>query len=219
MPNDDPDVVVSPPPDDKGQGTPRQQQSNDDWEARYKGLQRATEEKRLAAEKERNDLQQQLDDLRTQLEGASSDAKSLEGSKSELQEQVDKLNKQLAVSETEQQKLAGELSRQKVIMDDFPELQSMADFLPKSDDIDSFRETATQFAERLKAQTEAAVKNALRGATPTPRGANEGQVPGQSELDTAYEKVMSLAGMPGKEQEYRTAYDLYVQLTDLQTQQ
>lgn len=170
-------------------------------EESYKGLQRA-------AEKQRRELETKLQELTKQLEGTSTELeaqKLLAAEKVTLQDQLKTLATTLDQTQKDREVLNRTIAQQNIILGEFPTLAPLAGFIPTAPDDDTYRSNAKNFEAALSKYVTGAVKQTLEGASP-PSGKTKSDIPTAAEEDKAWNKVYSLAGVPGKEKEYEEAY-------------
>lgn len=171
----------------------------------YKGLQRTVNErneeiKRLKGENQ--SLNQEIEDLKESMEKGDI-------VRADLQKSIRETNERIEALETENQQAKKEAMKNRVLMEKFPDLQHLKEYIPDADTEEDFVENASAFKEKLGKQVDSEVTRELEGSTPPVDGDDNG-VPSQEEVDQLYDKAMSLAGLSGKQEEYDAAYDKYL---------
>lgn len=175
-------------------------------EASYKGIQRAAEKQKIKLEQELAALRAQLEGVATELE----EAKMLAEEKTKLEKAQTELNTSVAALQAERDKLTRKLTHQSIILSEFPSIASLAAYIPDAETEEAFRANATQFSQALATYLKSAVNLDFAGSTPPIDGGNSSA--SSEQTDELWEKVYALAGVPGKEEEYR---ETYAKLQDL----
>lgn len=203
VPTDDPKQTTagSTPPDD---GTPKGYVS----EESYKGLQRVLTKKDTDLEK----LQTQVDDLSTQIEEVKGTSTGLATSKSDLETQLEEAKSSTETLQTERDDLSKKVERQSVIMTDFPQLATLADYIPPADDAEGFKKNAEDFSNALGVFVKDGVTEKITGATPPVPVGKEDTTAQQAEIDQLWETMMKTGGNPEKLDDFETAQKRYEEL-------
>lgn len=202
----------TPPADPPPEATPPKKETpspepSDDFEKKYKGLQSASEKQRQKLADNLEVEQDKVTELTKQLAEAGGSAELLTAEKEAKTKELDEAQAQLATITDEKKAVEDQLERQEVIASDFPSLTGLGDYIPKGDTIEDFKANAEKFKEKMGSRVDDAVDEKLKGATPqVPTGDDEVS---STEKDKAYNKVSSLAGVAGKEEEYQIALDVY----------
>jgi DNA repair exonuclease SbcCD ATPase subunit len=182
-----------------------------DWEARYKGLQRASEKKRNELEQQLTKAKSDLESATTLLEEVKSDTGSLESKRSEAERAKEELENEIQTLAKDREALEKQLNQQTIIMSEFPQLAPLAKFIPTAIDEESFRQTASEFNSALTQYIDKGVDASLTGASATfEKGDNEKLVD-TSELDKAWDTVYKYGGIPGHEKDVEAANALIME--------
>lgn len=169
-------------------------------EESYQGLQRVVAKK----DKELLDLKGKMETLSTQLEELKANSSQLTGTKSTLEKSLEDAQSQLESLEADRNKLDKQLKQQGIVMSEFPNLAAVAGYIPQADTDEEFRENAKKFSDALGAFVKTGVQEVITGSTP-PQPPGDDTV-GETEEDRLWDEVYSLAGVQGKEREYKEAY-------------
>ena len=171
--------------------------SGEDWESRYKGQQRVMAKKDAQIQ----ELQDKLDKMNTRLEEliptvdqTKKEKGELEGAKAELEKQLEEARQDALLAKSK-------LAQTEIIMQEFTDLSPVAEWIPPSDDPDTFRANATKFREAIGSMLENKVKDVMVGSSP-PQPAGKDGLASSAEEDELWQKLMTTAGIPGKEEEY-----------------
>jgi hypothetical protein len=199
------DVVVeeeTPSLEDDTQTTDTKSSSQqDDYEARFKGLQRTYNK----AQSKLKALEEREADL---LEAAETSKQS----EQELKSQLDKLQKEQEDAKSELDNLTGELATQSaknkrmlLILSDFPELAKFeaAGLLPDAVDEDEMAEKFEAFSEALQSTVSTNVQQKLVGASPTDSGTTSTKPVRTAEQ--VYSRLQQLAGT--RDEKLRAEYE------------
>jgi chromosome segregation ATPase len=184
----------------------------DDWEARYKGLQKVASKKDATIA----DMQGKLDKLTSDLEEMRASSSGTQAQRDDLARSKDDLQKQLTTLQAERDRMATSLARQAIIIDEFPTLVKLSKFIPESQTDDEFRGKAKELQEELQAAVNAAVKQTMTGASPAQPKSKQAMVT-DAEEDQLWRTVTSLAGIPGKEAEFAEARDRWAKIQNSKT--
>jgi hypothetical protein len=184
-------VVVQTPPANTPAATP------EDWEKKYKGLQRAM-----------NSKQVEVDGLNDKIVSLMATIEELKSGKVSTETQVTKLNGDLQTAlnslKAEQQKVATsstETERLKLLVKEFPTLAAFetAGLLPSANTVDEMRSKFKAFQETLSQTVGQNVQKTLQGSSiPTGQAA-----PLALTEDQLFEARMKVAGVKGKEAEFQ----------------
>lgn len=191
---------------DQQSGGSDDQKTTVDWEARYKGLQSASEKQRTALQKSVEDLQTKLTAATEQLEQSNLTSSDVQKAQEQAKQEIEQIKGQLDAATQERDKLTAQLNRQAIIMKDYPALARFSDFIPAAEDDDQFKTNLQNFQEALNSYVQAGVKDTLSGSSPPPGGDQGTRMVSESEEDKLWKQVYSLAGIPGKEREYEEAF-------------
>jgi seryl-tRNA synthetase len=205
---DDTDTTAT---EDKSQQSDDDNSQDIDWEARYKGLQRASEKKRNELEQQLTKAQSELESTTTELESVKSDTGSLESKRTEAEKAKEELENEIQNLSIEKETLEKQLNQQNIIMSDFPQLAPLAKFIPSATDDDSFRQTATEFNEALTQYVDRGVDVSLQGASPTFEKGDDEKLADDSELDKAWDTIYKYGGDPEKQDEVDAANALIME--------
>jgi hypothetical protein len=180
----------------------------EDWETRYKGQQKLTAKREQTIQR----LQDKLDALTEKHEEAVNAGEKSAKEKTDTEKQLAELSAQLDAARVEQQALQTSLEQNSIVMEKFPDLTPLAKYIPTGDTAEEFAQNAEAFQKDIAAFVDAGVKTAMNGASPpTPDGKT--QLATQAEKDSAYDAVVALAGVSGKEAEYEKARQKWVELS------
>lgn len=203
-------------PEDKGTDDPNQQSADDDtppgdtdgdddddrdWKASYEGLQKVVGRKDREAATLRKKLEKQTEDFEDQKATSSTAATS----QKDLEKQLKETKDQLGDLETERDQLNNQLSQSTLVMEKFPEIAKLAQYIPPGDTAEDFEANAKKFAEDVGLHVEAGVDKKLEGASPPAPPGEEGIVT-QNELDTLYDELSELGKDPAKNAEYEKKF-------------
>lgn len=175
-----------------------------DWEDRYKGLQRASEKKRTSLEKTIADLQEKLAATTETLETINSDASAQQTARQEAENKIAEIQSSLEGIQKERDELSAQLERQNIILKEYPSLAPFANFIPSGADDETFRSSLSEFADALKVYVKEGVKETISGSSHVTQ--DDDTMATGAEEDQLWNTVYSLAGIPGKEQEYQEAH-------------
>lgn len=210
----DPDHAGDPPappdPDKQPAGDPKppEPKKTENWEERYTGLQKTVAKKDDQITK----LQERIDQLIADLEELRTNASSTEKDKTTLETSAKQLQDQMATLTSERDGLKKQLAQQQIIISKFPHLAHLAKYIPPADTDEAYIENATNFAADLKAAIDSGVKDLLKGASP-PQPPDDRKPPTEDQEEVAYRKMVKLAGVIGKEDEYETARKAWLDLS------
>jgi Skp family chaperone for outer membrane proteins len=180
---------------------PAQPEPTENWEDRFKGLQRTFDKR----QKDFSTLQEKYDNL---LETAESTKQA----ERERQAQLDALQKDLEAAKEGLDKATGELAaqeakgkRMQLIMSEFPDLAKFeaAGLLPNADTDEEMTEKLTAFRDALNSTVKANVERQVVGASPAPSGTTA-TAPVRTAADI-YSRLQQLAG--ARNDEDREEYD------------
>jgi len=206
----------SPAPDPKkqqaGDSPPTPSPKGEDWEARYQGLQKVLAKKDATIV----DLQAKLDKLMADFEELRSTSATFEKDKTALETQTKTVQDQLTTLTSERDTLKRQLAQQQLLIQKFPQLAHLAKYIPPADDDATFEVNAKAFADDLALAITAGVKDTLTGSSP-PASHGTGEPVTEDEEEALYRKVTSLAGRPGKEEEYEATYKQWLTLKKVET--
>jgi hypothetical protein len=192
--------------------TTTQSQQSVDWEARYIGLQKASEKKRTQLETSYAEAQKKLDDATAQLEELKTSSTDLSKVKDEAEQAKQKLETDLQALRVERDNLSKQIAMKDLVIKEFPDLVPLIGFLPAADNEEQLRQYAGSFSTALKLYVEKGVKSALEGSSPPATGGTT-TLPTSDEGDRLYDTAVKLAGVPGKEreaQEAKKAWESYM---------
>lgn len=201
-PQTTPTTVATPEPTPQPSTPPQ----SEDWETRYKGLQKTVAKKDEAI----TELQKKLETLTANLEELRVTHGTTEQQKQLVEQSRQTLEKQLAEVKAERDNATKTLREQAIIMTEFPQLAKLSKYIPPATTEEDFRKNAAAFAEDMSKAVSTGVKDAMTGATPPQKGAEP--MANEAEEDRLWTKVTSLAGIPGKEAEYEEARAKWVKL-------
>lgn len=205
---DDKEPTLTDPSDTKDTKEQQSTSSGEDWESRYKGQQRVMAKKDAQLQK----LQEQLDTLNTRIEELLPTVDKSTKEKEALQATKTTLEEQLEEAKQDANAVKQQLAQTEIIMQEFPDLATVAKYIPPSEDDDTYRKNAKAFSEAVQGLLDENVKDVLSGSSPGQPAGNEGMAT-SAEEDALWSKLMACAGVLGKEQEYE---ELYAQWMTLQ---
>lgn len=196
-------TTTDPPPQTTAGSTPPTDEPPKGYvtEESYKGLQRVVTQKDTdldKAKKSIEDISAELEELKTDSTGLTSDKSNLETKLEEAKTSVDNL-------QSERDNLSNQVERQTVIMTEYPHLATVAEYIPPADDVEGFKENAKAFSEALGGFVDAGVKTKITGATPPTPAGKEDTTAQQAEIDALWDTVGKTAGIPGKEEVFLKA--------------
>lgn len=193
--------------DDNSQQSDDDDASQDeDWEARYKGLQRATEKKRTNLEGKLTKAESDLESKTTELEGMKSDSGSLESKQKEAETAKGDLENEVQSLQEKHDQLENQLNQQNIVMSEFPQLAPVAKFIPNAESDEDFRTGAKEFNDAISTMIDTGVESSLKGSSATfKEGDSDDLDPGDKELDAAWETVYKYGGDPDHVEEYEAA--------------
>jgi peptidoglycan hydrolase CwlO-like protein len=168
-------------------------------EESYQGLQRVVAKK----DNELESLKKQIETLSTQLEETKADTSKLTGTKGQLEQELQDAKTKLTELETSRDGLDKQLRQQGIIMQEFPNLATLAQYIPPADDDDQFRANAKNFSEAMSAFVKSGVKQVMQGGAPPQPPSDD--TASETEEDQLWRTVYNTAGVPGKEKEYEEA--------------
>jgi len=201
------------PPDSKKQPAgdppkPPEPKKEENWEERYIGLQKTVAKK----DGQITTLQEKIDQLVADLEELRTNASATEKDKTTLETSARQLQEQMATLTSERDGLKKQLAQQQVIINKFPQLAHLAKYIPPAETEEDFIKNATDFAADLKTAIDSGVKDLLKGASP-PQPPDDRKPPTEDAEEVAYRKMVKLAGVPGKEEEYEVARKAWLELS------
>lgn len=213
--------TVPPGPDEQPvaeTATPGQTEAGTDWEARFKGQQRAYNELKAqfdTLKAERDSLAKQLSEAQEKLKAieekaakAKGEASELSASKSALEEKIAKLEEQLGQLKAEREKTDAQLERMRLVINEYPDLAPYeAKGLLRSDLADDkLKEYLDEFRSLVVAQAQQAATSFASGATPPPAG---------SDLSTLTETdiVNRMMELDSNSEDYRRLEQILINLT------
>jgi len=179
----------------------------EDYEARYKGLQKVMAKK----DQQLVDLQARLDTLATQMEELRPQVDQSSRQARELEESKGSLEKELEKAKAEAQMAKQRLAQSTIIMKEFPQLNELTEYIPQSDDEDVFRESAKALDAKVKMIVDAQIKRLMAGAT-APQPSGKQSIESSAEADRLWDELMRVAGVPGKEREYADLNSKWIKL-------
>jgi len=196
------------PPTTAGASTPSTQQGGENWEERFKGLQRIYQKK----QGEEVELRAKIDTL----QASSEESKQSETALMKQLEDLKKLSEQASAEldnlnkELETQKFIGQ--RTHLIMSEFPELARFEaeGLLPSADTEDDMRAKFAKFRDTIKASVDSGVQERMVGVAPA-GGAGGGTTPTRTKVDV-YAEITRLAGR--RDPESRVKYDALIKEWD-----
>lgn len=168
-------------------------------EESYQGLQRVVAKK----DKELEDLRTKTTTLSETLEELKSDSTQLAGTKGDLEKQLQDSQAQVQTIQAERDALDKQLRQQGIIMQEFPNLASVSQYIPSAEDDDKYRENAKAFSEAMSAFVKTGVQQVISGGTP-PQPASD-DTASETEEERLWRDIYSFAGVAGKEKEYNEA--------------
>ncbi len=178
-----------------------------DWEASYKGLQRASEKKRNELESQLAKAKTNLESTTTELEEAKSDSGSLETKQKEAAEAKEKLENEVQTLQDEHGALEKKIKQQTIVMSEFPHLAPVAKFIPIANDEEGYRKGAEELSTAINTMIDDGVKTSLDGSSATFKTGEEEEITdSDNELDEAWDTVYATAGNPEKLEEYNKAF-------------
>jgi len=174
------------------------------WEERYKGLQAASEKQRVKLEKEAREAKDKLDQTLADLEAARASGTTASQTTDKLSKDLEALQTQVSALTAEKTALAAKITRQNIVITEFPELAQLSEYIPDAPTDEQFRANAQKFAQTLEGHVKSKVDGLVNTSTSAPP--SHKAPPSATEIDRAWDEVYSTAGVPGKEAEYQKAY-------------
>jgi len=175
-----------------------------DWEKAYKGLQKkydVLKQKYDKSEETIAELETKKAELEIQLEGKAKEFNTTKSSVDKFQQDLQTLQNQLKVKDVE-------LARNRIVMKEFPDMGSLVDTLPKTDDPEQFREALKQLKTTIDSRVEDEIQKRLKGTQ-----VNDSEGPGKfsdtpeaETIDTLYSKLLQFPAVRTQKQE--TEYQL-----------
>jgi hypothetical protein len=193
-----------PPP-----GKPEGDDDDRDWKASYLGLQKVVNRK----DKEVETLKTKLDKLVEDFEDSKATSSSTEKVKGDLEKQLKEAQTSLSGLESERDQLNNQLIQTNIVMEKFPEIAKLAQYIPAADDAETFEANAKKFAEDVGALVETGVDKKLKGASPPAPPGEEGTET-QNEKDKLWDELMVLGKDPAKKAEYEAKFKEWETLFD-----
>ena len=186
-------------------------------EAQYKGLQAVIAKRDATIAK----LTNQISELEAELAEERANHGKAVSEKTNLSSKFTETEEKKAALEKEVADLQKKVSYQTIIMTEFPDLAPMSKLIPPSETEDGFRDNAKELRKAMKQYADTTVTNVLSGSSiSVDQNGNDGTTLGNvDELDKLYKDATALAGVPGKEAEYREKYDRYLQLFNARNKQ
>lgn len=172
----------------------------------YKGLQRtiAKRDKELERlKKEADEIRSDYDEFRSSVDADTVVRQELQKTLSKAMNRIEKLEEENKASKTE-------AMQSNILMDEFPSLTKLKEYIPSAETEDEFRENCKNFSAALGENITEALEEELAGTTVEVEDEKTNGVT-QAQIDKAHEKAQSLA-IPGKEKEYNKAMDEYLDL-------
>jgi len=173
------------------------------WEERYKGLQAASEKKSKTLEKELQDAKTKLEKALEDLETARSSGTQASSTADQLTKDLQALKTQVDALSAEKSQLATKISRQNIVISEFPNLLPLIDYIPGSDTDEGFREAAKKFSETFEDMFKQRTDQLVNTSTKPPPSVKN--PPSQAEVDRIWDVIYATAGISGKEKEYNEA--------------
>jgi hypothetical protein len=172
----------------------------EDWEARYKGLQKVTAKKEATIA----ELTGKLDQANATLESLRLSQTSTDAQRVTAEQAKAGLESQLTALQADHAKLQKTLLHQGIVLQEFPQLSTLFTYIPEASSVEDLRVKAKKFADDLASTVQSSVKQVMSGGSP-PQPTGTGQLASEAEGDKLWDEVCSLAGRPGKEKEYAVA--------------
>lgn len=175
------------------------------WEASYKGMQKVANNK----EAELKATREQIDKLAAKIEELKADATVKESAKGDLDKLFKETQDNFTNLKKDKDELDQQLVRQDIVMSDYPDLVSLAEYIPASEDADTFKDNAKKFSEAMQSFVDKGVKSALKGSSPKQEPGTD-EVVSSDEKNKLWEAAAALAGVKGKDKEYEEAMQAYM---------
>jgi len=167
----------------------------------YKGLQRAAERQKAKLEAELAEARKKAEELSTSLE----ETKLAVAEKEKLAKERDELNAGIQALQQEREKLAIQLQQQQIVLEKYPDLAPLANYIPHGVNLEEFQANAENFRKAVESYLSMRLRQESAGATPPIGGGNQGTDAGKTQR--LWDKVYALAGIEGKEREFEEAYE------------
>lgn len=173
----------------------------------YKGLQRTVSKK----DKEIQQLEKEIEEAKKEKEEAEAMLDKGDKVRLDLQKTITDQGERLSALEKENKQSKAQAMQSRVIAEEFPGLANLTNFIPSAETEDEYRENCKSLQEALGDNVTQRLEKELKSST-VPADEDEGKKPAsQSEIDKKYNKAMSLAGVPGKQEEYDKAFNEYLE--------
>lgn len=213
-------------PEEEGTDDPSQQSADDDpppgdtdgdddddrdWKASYLGLQKVVGRK----DKEAAILKKKLDKQTEEVEDQKAKSGVANTAQTDLEKQLKETQDELSDLETERDQLNNQLSQSTLVMEKFPEIAKLAQYIPTGDTPEDFEANAKKFSEDVAAAVEAGVDKKLEGASPPAPPGEEGTAT-QNELDKLWDELNELGKDPTKSAEYETKFAEWEKLMNVE---
>lgn len=178
-----------------------------DWEKKYKGLQTAFN--KLNTEKQK--LTEDLNNALAAQEEVGLKIKGFEKQIADLQASLDGEKKNTESAKTEATTRSVEAIRARLILKEFPELAQFeaSGLLPAATTEEEMRTKFNEYKTTLNSIVGKSVVDKLKGASLPTSSASQNT----RDADTVYAELMRVAGVRGKEAEFRKLQAEYDQLT------
>lgn len=170
----------------------------------YKGLQRTVSKKDSEIAK----LKKELENAEKEKADALAVLDKGDKVRLDLQKTIADQGKRLGALEQENQQSKLEAMQSRVLAEDFPGLAKLKNYIPSAETEDEYRKNCEGLQAALGEETTKILTKELSNSTP-PVDDNNKPV-SQAQVDKLYSKAMSLAGVRGKEQEYKKTFDEYL---------
>jgi len=179
-------------------------QPHEDWEKRFKGMQKAYNTLQDQHTKQATEFEEILG----QVEELRAEVKNYEGEKQGLQQQISEYDQMKADLETQIKTHSLQAERAKLIMSDFTDLAAFEaqGLLPQAETTEEMQERFEAFRQAFNTTVEKTTKNRVTGMGTAP-SSNEPPKPRTKE--TVYAELTRLAGAQSPEQ--RQQYDILMQ--------
>lgn len=185
--------------DEKTPTSSGQNQQGSDWEARYKGLQRALDRKT----REYDQLSEKYESLITEHEQAKQELRKITGERDESKNSLQALVNEKNKIESDLNSERTLVERTRLIMSEFADLATFetSGLLPHAQTVDELKQKLGAFREALGKSVSRGTQEKLLGYTP-PSGSNNSQ-PLQPTKESVYAEMTRLAGTRDPEQRKR----------------
>lgn len=206
----DADPPADPPADPQQQKTdpppadPKPEDTPEYWRERYTGLNRKYQEDKTTADKQAQKLNDDLTAAQTKMQELENTLNGKSTSETEAREQLNKISGEVTNLQKEIDSLTKGKERTDLIMEKFPDLVAFEaqGLIPDPKEGQELADVLESFQGAMLTAAGSKLKEIFEGATPPAPGGEADPLASLSD-DDLYVKMMAVAGIEGKEEEYR----------------